>query len=139
TIERSSSSGSVRSDRSDRSDRSGRGRREGMAMSQIPDERWSRNCEGVSRRDVLRVGVLSALGLSLPDLLRMQAARAAASGKPARETSCILIYQSGGPSHLETFDLKPDAPADLRGEFKPIPTKVSGIQICEHLPRLAQG
>src|SRR5438067_2468061 len=87
--------------------------------------RWTRNCEGVTRRDVLRVGVLSVLGLSLPDLLRMQAAQAAL-GKPARETSCILIYQSGGPSHLETFDLKPEAPADLRGEFKPIKMKVPG-------------
>ena len=91
----------------------------------------------LSRRDFVRVGGLSAFGLSLPTLLQMPSAQGeeAARGK-AR--SCILIWLDGGPSHLETFDLKPDAPAEVRGPFAAIPTTVEGIQICEHLPKLAQ-
>jgi hypothetical protein len=81
--------------------------------------------------------MLSMLGLSVTDLLRFQTARAAGARSP-KEVSCILVWLDGGPSHLETFDLKPDAPIEVRGEFKPIPTTVSGIQICEHLPRTAQ-
>src|SRR2546423_615296 len=92
-----------------------------------------RACDGFSRREMLRVGGLSALGLSLPGLL-------AASGNPpgrGRARACVLIYLFGGPSQLETFDLKPDAPDHFRGEFRPIATNVRGVQICEHLPRLA--
>ena len=91
----------------------------------------------LSRRDFVRVGGLSAFGLSLPSLMQMRSAQGeeAARGK-AR--SCILIWLDGGPSHLETFDLKPDAPAEVRGPFAAIPTAVEGIQICEHLPKLAQ-
>jgi hypothetical protein len=97
-------------------------------------------CDGVRRRDVLKLGVLSCLGLSLADCLRLQHASAASSaGLPRRrDLSCILIWLDGGLSHLDTFDLKPDAPAEVRGEFKPIPTNVAGIQICEHLPRTAR-
>jgi hypothetical protein len=101
----------------------------------------ARFCDGVTRRDVLRVGALSALGLSLADLLRLQAAQAAglpAAGRSPSEKSCILIYQAGGPSHLEMFDLKPDGPAETRGEFKPIKTNVPGFDISEHLPKLAR-
>jgi hypothetical protein len=94
-----------------------------------------RNCEGVSRRSFLKVGTLAALGLSLPELLRQREAAAAAGRKPA---NMIFLWLDGGPSHLETFDLKPEAPAETRGEFKPIETNVSGIQICELLPRTAQ-
>jgi len=96
----------------------------------------SARCDGVSRRDFLHLGVLSSFGLSLPDLFRLQAAQH--SPKPqVRSTSCILIWLDGGPSHLEMFDLKPDAPVEVRGEFKPIGTSVPGVRICEHLPRTA--
>jgi hypothetical protein len=93
-----------------------------------------RNCAGVSRRSFLKVGTLSALGISLPDLIRHREAAAATGKKPA---NLIFFWLDGGPSHLETFDLKPDAPAEIRGEFKPMETKVKGIRICEHLPKTA--
>ncbi len=102
-----------------------------------PVRRVTATCDGVRRRDLLTVGVLSAVGLTLPQFLRAQAA-SAAEGRSARDVNCILIFQAGGSSQLETFDLKPDAPAEIRGEFKPISTNVPGIQICEHLPRLAR-
>ena len=89
----------------------------------------------LSRRDFVRVGGLSALGLTLPALLQL---RGIAGESRARAKSCILIWLDGGPSHLETFDLKPDAPAEVRGPFASIPTAASGIHICEHLPRLAE-
>lgn len=92
-------------------------------------------CDGITRRDTLKLGVLSSLGLSLADLLRLQSAQAAGQ---KRETSCILLWLDGGPSHLDTFDPKPDAPAEVRGDFRPITTSVPGIQICEHLPRTAR-
>lgn len=92
-----------------------------------------RRCDGVTRREFLRVGGLSALGLSLPDVLRWQAV---ASTK-ARAKHCILIWLDGGPSHLDTFDLKPEAPIEVRGPFKPIATAAPGVRICEHFPRLA--
>ena len=85
------------------------------------------------RRDFLRLGSLGALGLNLPGFLR-----AASVSKPKRDVSVILVWQSGGCGHQDTFDMKPDAPADYRGEFKPIPTNVPGIQVCEHLPRMAK-
>ncbi len=97
-------------------------------------------CDGITRRDALRVGALTALGLTLPELLRRRA-HAAETGKaerPPRAKSCILIWLDGGPSHLETFDLKPDAPAEVRGPFAPIATKLAGVQICELLPRTAR-
>jgi hypothetical protein len=95
-----------------------------------------RLCDGVNRREFLRIGSLGAAGLGLPDLLR---ARRAESGKRrARARSCILLFMWGGPAQQETFDLKPDAPEGLRGEFKPIATRVPGIHICEHLPMMAQ-
>jgi uncharacterized protein (DUF1501 family) len=95
----------------------------------------SRNCEGVSRRSFLKIGTLSAMGVSLPELIRLREAAAAEGRKPA---NMIFLWLDGGPSHLETFDLKPDAPAEVRGEFKPIETNVSGIRICEHLPKTAK-
>lgn len=103
-----------------------------------------RYCDGIHRRDLLQVGVLSSFGLSLPALLQADAARAAGPApvpgrKKPSDPSCILIYLSGGPSQLETFDLKPDGPVETRGEFKPIRTNVPGFDICEHLPRLARG
>jgi hypothetical protein len=86
----------------------------------------------MGRREFLRAGAVSLLGLGLPELLR---ARAAGTG---RAKGCILLFMWGGPAQQDTWDMKPDAPADYRGEFKPIPTSVPGLQICEHLPRLAR-
>jgi hypothetical protein len=82
---------------------------------------------------LLEVGGVSLLGLSLPRLLR-----AAAAGPTPRADACILVFLNGGPSHLDMWDLKPDAPAEVRGEFKPIPSSLPGVPLCEHLPRLAR-
>jgi hypothetical protein len=96
-----------------------------------------RNCGGsYSRRDVLQVGALAFAGLSLADVLRARAAVGAATATPAK--SVILIWLRGGPSHIDSFDMKPAAPLEIRGEFHEIPTEVPGIRICEHLPRTAQ-
>src|SRR5580698_5176845 len=84
------------------------------------------------RREILRAGSLGLLGLTLP---RMLQARSARPGRKAK--SCILLFMWGGPAHQDTWDLKPSAPAEIRGEFQPIATRVPGIQICEHLPQLA--
>jgi uncharacterized protein (DUF1501 family) len=95
----------------------------------------SKFCDGVRRRDFIKVGALGGLGLHLAGYLR---AAEAGQVAPAKGKSAIYIYLQGGPSHLDTFDLKPEAPSEIRGEFKPIKTNVSGIEICEHLPKLAQ-
>jgi hypothetical protein len=94
------------------------------------------NCEGVSRRDVLKVGALSFFGLTLPQFLALRSA-AAAEGGP-RADAVILLWLAGGPSHLDTFDPKPEAPAEIRGEFGAIGTNVAGLQISEHLPLTAK-
>ncbi|HEV3167224.1 MAG TPA: DUF1501 domain-containing protein [Isosphaeraceae bacterium] len=94
------------------------------------------SCDGVSRRNFLRVGSLGVIGLSLPDLLR---ARARADSKEAHsDVSCILLWLQGGISHIDSFDPKPEAPTEIRGEFGVIDTNVPGIHLCEPLPRLAQ-
>ena len=90
----------------------------------------------LSRRELLQVGGISLLGLSLPRLLRADEARNNRSR--SRADACILIFLNGGPSHLDMWDMKPDAPAEIRGEFKPIATSVPGVQLSEHLPRLAR-
>lgn len=90
----------------------------------------------VERRDFLRVGAMGLLGLSLEDLLRARA-RAQAIGETVEETACILVWLNGGPSHIDTYDLKPDAPAEYRGPFQPIRTRVPGMDICELMPRHA--
>jgi uncharacterized protein (DUF1501 family) len=101
--------------------------------------RSDRFCDGIGRRDFLRLGAAGAfgLGLTLPELLARQA-RAAESGKPTKDVSLIFLFLHGGLSTIDTFDLKPDAPAEFRGDFKPADTNVSGIQICELLPRTAK-
>ncbi len=94
----------------------------------------TRLCDGLTRRELLRVGGLGLAGLTLPALLR---ARAASPAPRARAKSVIQLFMWGGPSQLETFDLKPQAPDGIRGDFKPIATRTPGVRICEHLPRLA--
>jgi hypothetical protein len=98
-------------------------------------------CDRVSRRDWLQLGGLGLLGLNLPALLRAEDTRLAPAGrgeKKRQARSCILLFLAGGPSHLDMWDMKPAAPAEIRGEFKPIATTVPGVQLCEHLPRLAR-
>jgi hypothetical protein len=95
-----------------------------------------RNCDRVSRRNVLRIGSLALGGITLADLFRRRAA-ASPQAHLATDTAVIQLFLGGGPSQLDTFDLKPNAPADIRGEFREISTSVPGIRICEHLPRLA--
>src|SRR5437899_10076168 len=112
----------------------------------------SRSCDGISRRSCLRIGGLALGGLALPQILRAEAASAvrnmsniqarsagegASSGVRNTAKGIIMVLLPGGPTHLDTFDLKPDAPAEIRGEFRPIATKVPGIDICELMPRLA--
>lgn len=98
----------------------------------------SSDCSGVSRRQFLRVGALSALGLSLPTYFRLQSLTASESKPSAKAVRCILLWMQGGPSHHDTFDPKPDAPAEVRGEFNTIPTTLPGVRIAEHLPMLAK-
>jgi hypothetical protein len=102
--------------------------------------RFRTDCEGFYRRDFLKVGTAGLLGLSLPQLLRLEA-RAATAGAPAgkkRASAVIMLWLGGGPATIDMWDLKPDAPEGIRGTFKPIPTSVKGIQISEHLPKMAQ-
>lgn len=89
-----------------------------------------------SRRELLRLGSLSLLGLTMPQLLA--ASEAPGGSVFGRAKRCILLFMWGGPSQLETWDLKPDAPSEVRGEFRPISTNVPDIQIGEHFPQLAQ-
>ncbi len=95
----------------------------------------ARDCGKVSRRELLQAGSLGALGISLAQLLRMQAHGAAEARKPK---SIVLLWLWGGPSHLDTFDLKPQAPIEYRGPYAPIATSAPGIEICELLPKLAR-
>jgi len=95
-------------------------------------------CDGLSRRSFLRIGAFGA-GFTLADVLRLRAAdQVTPSAGRAATKSAIMIYLGGGPSHLDMYDLKPDAPAEFRGEFKPIPTNVPGVSICEHMPLQAK-
>ncbi len=91
-----------------------------------------RFCDRISRRGFLRIGGLALGGLSMSDVLRAEAASGSKSTK-----SVIMVFLPGGPPHQDMYDLKPNAPAEVRGEFKPIKTNVPGIEICEHMPRLA--
>jgi Protein of unknown function (DUF1501) len=107
-------------------------------MLRINLGRSERYCDGVSRRSFLKLGSLSlggmALGsLSLPQLLAAEAK----AGIKSSTKAVINVHLSGGPSHQDIFDLKPDAPSEFRGLFQPIATNVGGMEICEHLPQLA--
>jgi Protein of unknown function (DUF1501) len=91
----------------------------------------------ISRREVLQVGGAALLGLTLPRLLRADSV-AGSTGRQPSADACIVIFLNGGPSHLDMWDMKPEAPAEVRGEFRPVATSVPGIQLSEHLPRLAR-
>ncbi len=95
----------------------------------------NRPCDGINRRQFVQVGSLAALAFGLPEWLR---ARAMAPDLNRKTVNCILIWAQGGPSHLDLFDPKPDAPVEIRGEFGTIPTCDPSVRFCEHLPRLAR-
>ena len=99
----------------------------------------STNCEGFSRRNCLKLGLGAWIGGGLVDALRLRGEAASSGGPRPTATNCILIWMDGGPTHFETFDPKPTAPAEVRGEFNPISTKVSGVQFSEHMTKLASG
>jgi hypothetical protein len=92
----------------------------------------------MSRREWIRVGSIGLAGLSLDGLFRLQRASAATGPPRGRAKSAILLFLSGGPAHMDMWDLKPDAPEEVRGTFRPIDTNVAGIQVCEHMPRMAR-
>ena len=94
-------------------------------------------CDGVKRRDMLKIGAAGAMGfgVSLPQILQQQAQ---AANRSAEDISFICVFLQGGLSTIDTWDMKPEAPAEFRGEFKPISTNVPGIQLCEQLPRLSK-
>jgi hypothetical protein len=95
-----------------------------------------RFCDGINRRSFLQIGAFGA-GLTLAEMLRLRAF-AAPEARPSSGKSAIMIYLPGGPSHMDMYDLKPDAPKEFRGEFNPIATNVAGVQICEHMPLQAK-
>lgn len=102
---------------------------------------FTSDCEGFARRDFLKIGAAGLFGLSLPQLLQMEAR--ASEAAPARTSnrkakSVIMVWLSGGPATIDMWDLRPNAPEGIRGEFRQIPTTADGVAICEHLPRMAQ-
>src|SRR5689334_16374095 len=96
--------------------------------------RGTKLCDGITRREVLRVGGLAIGGLTLADILRSRAQ----AGSTQRNKSVIMIWLRGGASHIDSYDMKPQAPVEVRGEFQPISTKLPGVQICEYLPKHAE-
>lgn len=96
-----------------------------------------RNCEGITRRNTLRLGLSAILGGGLVQALRLRGEAAQPARNKATAKSCILIWMDGGPTHIETFDPKPEAPAEIRGEFEPIATKLPGVQYSQYMTRLA--
>ena len=109
-------------------------------MLTILGDEQGRFCDGIRRRSFLKIGGLAMGGASWPALLKAgsQQTGERAAGDPSRGKSIIMIFLPGGPPHQDMVDLKPDAPAEIRGEFRPIDTNVSGIQICEQMPLLAR-
>src|SRR3954447_20429531 len=104
-------------------------------MFRLDADRAVRFCDGLRRRDFLHAGSLATLGLSLTDWFGFRALGATDSSK---DVNCILLMLIGGPSQLDTFDMKPNAPVEIRGPYKPIPTNVPGIEISENFPRTAK-
>ena len=94
-------------------------------------------CQGLTRRSFLRVGTTGLAGMALPGLMRLEAAGAVGDRRD-RIRNCITIFLVGSPGQLDTWDMKPNAPAEVRGKFKPISTNVPGVQICEHFPLMAR-
>lgn len=107
-------------------------------MLSIPGQAPTTYCDRHSRRHFLKIGGLALGGLALPDILRAEQAAGGARGSKLSHKAVIMIYLSGGPSHQDMYDLKMDAPPEIRGSFQPIDTNVPGIRICEHMPRLAK-
>ena len=109
-------------------------------MLTIASSHGVQHCDGLTRRDILRAGALGFGGLSLPGLfaLENQGAASTRTNSRRRARSVILLFLSGGPSHLDMFDLKPDAPEEIRGTFRPVATRAPGMSISEHLPRMAR-
>ena len=103
-------------------------------MFRLDADKPAHFCDGVTRRDFLHAGSLGFLGLTMPQFFRLKAMGAV---KAAKDINCIHLMLVGGPSQLDTWDMKPDAPASIRGPFKPIKTNVSGIEISEIFPRMA--
>src|SRR5947209_5000238 len=103
-------------------------------MFQLNAQRGATFCDGFSRRDFLHAGALSALGLTLPGFF----ARQAAAQTPQRHVNCIMLFLVGGPSHIDTWDPKPKAPAEIRGPFEPIATNAPGMQISAIFPKMAR-
>src|SRR5262245_30242577 len=92
----------------------------------------------ISRRKAVQIGALGTCGLTLSALWERRArCEELENSQRKRAKSCIVIFQQGGPSHHDTFDMKPEAPAEIRGEFQPVATSVAGYRICEHLPLTA--
>jgi hypothetical protein len=108
----------------------------GGAMKPPQVSAGRREAREIGRRGLLKLGGLGLAGLSLPRLLAAEAAPGARRRAPAR--SCILFFMEGGPAHQDLWDMKPEAPLEYRGEFRPIPTRIPGLQVCEHLPLLAR-
>src|SRR5579885_2679591 len=104
-------------------------------MIRLDAEKAVHFCDGLTRRDFLHAGSLAYLGLGLTDLLGLKARGAVANQK---DINCIMLFLVGGPSQLDTWDMKPNAPAEIRGPYKPIKTNVPGIQISEVFPRMAK-
>lgn len=107
-------------------------------MLNIWGQRPSSFCDGHSRRHFLKIGGLALGGMTLPQILQAEESSPATRGKKLSHKAIIMIYLSGGPSHQDMYDLKMEAPMEIRGSFKPIQTNLPGVDICEHLPRLAQ-
>lgn len=96
------------------------------------------DCEGFNRRDFLQIGTAGIFGLTLPQLLQLEAQAKTQSASKGKAKSVIMVWLAGGPATIDMWDLKPEAPEGIRGEFKPINTSASGVQISEHLPKMAQ-
>ena len=102
-------------------------------MQKLSCQRFRRT--GIGRRDFFYIGGASLFGLTIAEML---AGRALAAAPKPKADHVILFWLGGGPPHQDTFDLKPEAPAEIRGEFKPVSTRTPGTQVCEHLPRLGR-